>query len=65
VGSATEFATCPACGSARVRHYPASRQTQRSVIGCRDCGVRIWAERSTYSHDMEDPAGALTFDYEG
>jgi 2-polyprenyl-3-methyl-5-hydroxy-6-metoxy-1,4-benzoquinol methylase len=46
-------------------HYPASRQTQRSVIGCRACGLRAWAERSTYSHDMDDPAGALTFDYEG
>jgi 2-polyprenyl-3-methyl-5-hydroxy-6-metoxy-1,4-benzoquinol methylase len=56
---------CPACDSTRVHLYPASRSTQRSVLGCRACGLRAWAERSTYSHDLTDPGGALTFDYAG
>ncbi|RNL66085.1 class I SAM-dependent methyltransferase [Nocardioides marmoriginsengisoli] len=57
--------SCPACLSDDVVLYPPSRKTGRRVLGCRVCGLRAWAERSTYSHDMEDPAGALTFDYEG
>jgi len=56
---------CPACDSTRVQLYPASRATQRSVLGCRACGLRAWAERSAYSHDPADPGGALTFDYDG
>jgi 2-polyprenyl-3-methyl-5-hydroxy-6-metoxy-1,4-benzoquinol methylase len=56
---------CPACDSTRVHVYPTSRSSQRSVLGCRACGLRSWAERSTYVHDLEDPGGALTFDYDG
>ena len=39
---------CPGCGSARLLHYPASRQTGRSVLGCRGCGLRSWAERNDF-----------------
>ena len=63
--AATGVRSCPACLSNDVVLFPASRKTGRRVLGCRACGLRAWAERSTYSHDMEDPAGALTFDYEG
>lgn len=56
---------CPGCASTHVRHYPPSRASHRSVIGCNDCGLRFWAERASYQHDMDDPDGALTFDYEG
>lgn len=65
VGPSRVVRTCPGCGSDRVHHYPASRRSHRSVLGCRSCGLRSWAERSTYSHDLEDPGGALTFDYDG
>lgn len=56
---------CPACDSDRVRLYPRSRASRRSVLGCRACGLRAWAERASYAHDLEDPGGALTFDYDG
>lgn len=39
---------CPGCGSARLIHYPASRKTGRSVLGCRACGLRSWAERNEF-----------------
>lgn len=41
---------CPGCGSARLIHYPASRKTGRSVLGCRACGLRSWAERNTFGN---------------
>ncbi|MCW2856672.1 MAG: hypothetical protein JWR52_2287 [Marmoricola sp.] len=56
---------CAACGSAQLVHHRASRRTGRSVLSCRACGLRAWAERATFRHDLEDPAGALTFDYDG
>lgn len=56
---------CAACGSTDTVQHRASRRTGRSVLSCRACGLRAWAERSTYSHDLEDPGGALTFDYDG
>lgn len=65
VGPSQVQRACPACGSTRVHLYPASRRSHRSVLGCRSCGLRSWAERSTYHHDLEDPGGALTFDYDG
>jgi len=65
VGPQPDVPTCPACDSPRVHLYPTSRTSQRSVLGCRACGLRAWAERSTFAHDLEDPAGGLTFDYDG
>jgi 2-polyprenyl-3-methyl-5-hydroxy-6-metoxy-1,4-benzoquinol methylase len=65
VGPNPAVSLCPGCSSPRVRHYPASRATRRSVLGCRDCGLRAWAERSTYRHEPDDPGGSRTFDYEG
>ena len=63
--TATGDLRCPGCRSSRILHYPASRHSGRSVLGCRSCGLRSWAERSTYSHNLDDPHGALTFDYDG
>lgn len=65
VGPQPDAPTCPACDSTRVHLYPTSRTSRRSVLGCRACGLRAWAERSTYAHDLDDPGGALTFDYDG
>ncbi|RZI87560.1 MAG: class I SAM-dependent methyltransferase, partial [Microbacterium sp.] len=61
---------CPGCGSARLIHYPASRKTGRSVLGCRACGLRSWAERSTfvnptYSVEVETEERDLGTEYSG
>lgn len=61
--SATQ--ACAACGSVEVTRHRASRQTGRSVVACRVCGLHAWAERSTYQHDPADPDGALVFAYDG
>ncbi|MCW2786453.1 MAG: hypothetical protein JWP74_2970 [Marmoricola sp.] len=61
----TLLGPCSACGSDHVVQHRASRKTGRSVLSCRACGLHAWAERSTYAHDLEDPHGALTFDYDG
>ncbi len=47
----TTHRTCPGCGSARVLHYPPSRQSARSVLRCRSCGLRSWAEH----HELLEP----------
>lgn len=61
---------CPGCGSARLLHYPTSRKTGRSVIGCRSCGLRSWAERSdhvnpSYSVEVETEERDLGAEYSG
>ncbi|MET3962359.1 2-polyprenyl-3-methyl-5-hydroxy-6-metoxy-1,4-benzoquinol methylase/predicted RNA-binding Zn-ribbon protein involved in translation (DUF1610 family) [Marmoricola sp. OAE513] len=61
---------CPGCGSARLLHYPASRKTGRSVLGCRACGLRSWAERRefstpVYSIEVETEERDLGEEYSG
>lgn len=61
---------CPGCGSARLIHYPVSRKTGRSVLGCRSCGLRSWAERSefvnpTYGVEAETDERDLGTEYSG
>lgn len=61
---------CPGCGSARLIHYPTSRKTGRSVLGCRACGLRSWAERNTfvnptYSVEVETEERDLGSEYSG
>lgn len=61
---------CPGCGSARLIHYPASRKTGRSVLGCRECGLRSWAERRTfvnpeYTEQEETEERDLGVEYSG
>src|SRR5690349_4582387 len=45
---ATDLLPCPGCGSAKTFHYPPSRKTGRSVLGCRSCGLKSWAERADF-----------------
>ncbi len=46
--TATDVLPCPGCGSSKTFHYPASRKTGRSVLGCRACGLKSWAERAEF-----------------
>lgn len=48
---------CPGCGSTRVLHYPPSRHTARSVLRCRSCGLRSWAERPAVISPVPDVSG--------
>jgi 2-polyprenyl-3-methyl-5-hydroxy-6-metoxy-1,4-benzoquinol methylase/predicted RNA-binding Zn-ribbon protein involved in translation (DUF1610 family) len=66
--AATDARVCPGCGSASVIHYPASRATGRSVLGCKSCGLRAWAERSefetpSFSEEVETEEGDLDAEY--
>jgi len=68
--AATVARVCPGCGSSRVIHYPASRATGRSVLGCKACGLRSWAERSEfktpdYSAEVETEERDLGTEYSG
>lgn len=47
--------SCPGCLSDDLRHHPSSHVTRHSVLSCRGCGLRFWAEHGLPSTALPEP----------
>ncbi|WP_110208513.1 class I SAM-dependent methyltransferase [Nocardioides daejeonensis] len=63
--------TCPGCGSSQVAQHPTSLSSGRTVVTCRACRLRFWAERDQFvstQHASDTDAAArqqLASEYSG